>query len=74
MTKKIENGKNCKKKYAKIRDGKNLQEIPFNLKIIQSPNLNPRGGFLALEAQKKPKKRQTFSKKLENKQVLSKNY
>ena len=36
-------------KYAKIRDVKIMQDIPFNLKIIQKTYLqNPRGGSLAL--------------------------
>ena len=70
MSKSWTNGVNCQK-YAKIRDVKILQDIPFDLKLYTNLLSNPRGGFLALEAEE-PKKWQIFKKKLK-KQVLTKN-
>ena len=54
------NGKNYQK-YAKIRDVKILQDIPFNLEIIQYfQTLEEFPGFLRL---KKSKKLEKFFKK-----------
>ena len=50
---KIENGKFCKKKNAKIRDVEIMKNIPLQLKLYSHLLLNPRGVSSAPEAGEK---------------------
>ena len=49
-------------KNAKVRDVQILQDIRLHLEIIQSIFLYPRGGFLALQADKTEEDHKIFKK------------